>query len=263
MAESKIVDLLTKCENELERAFENGDNKRSLVKILQEIASRKYDLVPVALKLEKILQALWNHPVILEDCILVSGIIFIKLNQGLNYVELCEKVHSKSLRNEVWVTTSLMRGILLDATVLKSQDQLNQLTEITLSGINAGLKSNRIVLIARQLEDLLDIFTFEQNLNAYDIEGRGAQIISIVNRTLRLNADLTDYKSRDIIKWHLNILSTLDNPVYYTNFAVILLDCLPEVNKITVQICDSLCSFNFQNCSIPARIMAIIIPCLK
>ena len=266
MAESKIVDLLVKCENELEKSFENGDNKRILVKSLQEIASRKYDDLapaPSSQKLEKILQTLWNHSVVLEDCILVSGIIFAKLHQGLNYVELCEKAHSKSLKNEEWVTVSLMRGILLDVTVLKSQDQLNQLAEITLSAINAGLTSNRSVLISRQLEDLLSIFTFEQNLNVYDIQGRGAQIISIVNRTLRLNADLTDYKSRDLIKWHLNILSTLDNPLYYTNFAVTLLDCLPEVNKITVQICDSLCSFNFQNYSIPTRILAIITPCLK
>lgn len=261
MAESKIVDLLAKCENELEKSFENGDNKRIVVKSLQEIASQKYDLAPYAYRLEKIFHILWDHSVLLEDCILVSGIIFTKMNQGISYLEICEK--AKSLKNEEWVYMSIMRGILLDHAVPKSQDQLNQLAEITISAINLGFTSNRSVLISRQLENLLSIFTLEQNLNVYDFQGRGNQIISIVTRALRLNADLTDYKSRDLIKWHLNILISLDNSIHYTNFSVTLMDCLPEANKITVQICDSLCAFDFKNNLIPMRILKLVSPCLQ
>jgi hypothetical protein len=267
MAESKIIALLAKCDNELEKSFENGDNKRILVKTLQEIASEKYDLTRSAHKLENIFHTLWDHSVLLEDCILVSGIIFTKMNQNLNYLELSEKVkvHAKSLKNEEWVYVSLIRGILLNDSVLKSQAHLNQLVEITISAINSGLTSNRSVLISRQLENLLSIFAHENILNVYDFQSRGAQIISIVNRTLRLNADLTDYKSRDLIKWHLSVLSSLslDNSIYYTDFAAILLHSLPEVNKVTVQICDSLSAFDFKNYSIPARILTIITPCLQ
>ena len=265
MTESrKVDDLISKCEDELKIAFENGDNKRILVKILQELASQKYDLVPSAQRIEKILQNLWNHPVLLEDCILVSGIIYTKLHQGLSFLELCKKSCANHVKNEEWVTMSVMRGISLNTHLPKSKDQLDQLVEITFAAINEGFTSNRSVLISCHLENLLNIFTCEKESNVYNIQVRGSQIISIINRTLRLNADLTDYKSRDLIKWHLNVLNSHQLQEEYINFATSLLDCLPEVNKITVQICDALCSFNFQdNQLITSRILNIVLPCLK
>ena len=253
-----ITELLVNCQAEFASSSENGDNKRKLVKLLQEMASCEIDPDQDYPEIEKFLKSLWNNSVLLEDCILVSGLIYTKINSKLFLPEICSKVNVKSLLHNDWVVMSLIRGALLASS--HSSDLLKQMEEMTIYAIETGISNNRIVLISRHMENLLHIYTVD---TAYNIEFRGQQINSIINRTLRLNSDLTDYKSRDLVKFHLNILKERASGYQLNKFALDLLDCLPEMNKTSVQIFDSLCTLDSLNPSIHAQIFKLILPCLR
>ena len=257
-SERGITELLMECRNEFATSSENGDIKRKLVKLLQEMASFKLDPDQDYPEIEIFLQSLWNNPVLLEDCILVSGLIYTKLNSRLQFAEIREKVNEHILLHGDWVTMSLIRGSLLASS--HSSDLLSQLEGITVSAIEEGISNNRIVLISKHLENLLHIYTID---SPYPIKYRGQQVISIVSRTLRLNSDLIDYKSRDLIKLHLNILKAQASENERDEFALDLLDCLPEMNKVSVQIFDTLCTVDSLNSSNRARIFKSILPCLR
>ena len=153
---------------------------------------------------------------------------------------------------------SLIRGSLLTSSL--SSDLLGHLEQMTISAIEEGISNNRIVLISRHLENLLQIYTLDSE---YMIELRGQRVISIVSRTLRLNSDLTDYKSRDLIKFHLNILKTQSSDIDRGSFTLGLLDCLPDMNKVSVQIFDTLCTMESLSPSIQTRIFKSVLPCLR
>lgn len=256
---SSIAKLLAECENEFIISRENGDNKRRLVKFLQDLASHPLDQIDNINQIECFLQSLWNCPILSEDCILVSGIIFAKLNPGIHYSDLCEKSQIVHHRNGDWVSAAIIRGILLSSQ--NSCEQLNELVNVTLKAIDVAILNNRTVLISRLLENVLQVYTAELKMNCYNSTHRGEQILSIVNRTLLLKSDLTDYKSRDLVKWHLNALQ--NNLNYQVEFAKNLLEYLPEVNKISIQIYYSLCCLNFQDSFIQNHIFELCLPCIK
>lgn len=253
-----ITELLADCRNEFAVSCENGDSKRKLVKLLQELASVKIDPDHDYPEIESFLHSLWNNSVLLEDCILVSGLIYTKINSKLAFTEICAKADVPKLLHADWVTMSLIRGSLLTSSL--SSDLLGHLEQMTISAIEEGISNNRIVLISRHLENLLQIYTLDSE---YMIELRGQRVISIVSRTLRLNSDLTDYKSRDLIKFHLNILKTQSSDIDRGSFTLGLLDCLPDMNKVSVQIFDTLCTMESLSPSIQARIFKSVLPCLR
>lgn len=258
-SERGITDLLAECRAEFATSSDNGDNKRKLVKLLQELSACEIDPDEDYPEICKLLQCLWNNSVLLEDCLLVSGSIFTKLNSKLSFPEIFEKATVHSLLHGDWVTMSLIRGALFASN--RSSDVLDQAEEMTVSAIEHAIINNRLVLISRHLENLLHIYTADAS---YDIESRGQQIISIINRSLRLNSDLADYKSRDLIKFHLSALKgkqTSDNE--RDRFGNNLLDCLPEMNKVSVQIIDALCNLESLNLSIQTRIFKVVLPCLR
>lgn len=255
-SERGITEYLAECGAEFAISSENGDNKRKLVKLLQELSSCEIDPDEDYSEIGKFLQCLWNHSVLLEDCILVSGLIFTKINSKLSFPEIFEKANVPSLLHGDWVTLSLIRGALF----APNPDVLEQAEGITISAIEHAIFNNRIVLIARHLENLLNIYTTD---SSHDIVSRGQQILSIINRSLRLNSDLADYKSRDLIKFHLNVLKEKASDNERDSFANSLLDCLPEMNKVSVQILDALCILESLNFSIQTRIFKSVLPCLK
>ena len=260
-ADTRIIDLLNKCRLEFNRSTDIGYDKKKFVQLLQELSLQKFDLLNDTFYIEKFITDIWDHPVLFEDCILVSGIIFAKLNIELEFIKICEKASIEKFKNKDWIGMSLLRGIIQDPRSKLSQEQLEHLAKSTMSSIDEA--GNRIVLICRHLENLLQIFTAEQELGCYNVNSRGHTIVHIVNRTLRLDADLTNYKSRDLIKWHLSILSKQGNSEDCVIFSSTVLDCLPEMNKISIQIYDALCSLECQDHSIHARIFKLTLPCLS
>lgn len=263
---SGLGNLLSDCKREFAVSCENGDNKRRLVKCLQDLASQHLEGIDDRREIEEFLHSLWNCPVLLEDCILVSGIIFAKLNSQLIYSELFKKAQIHNLNNNDWIAVAFMRGILLDPSLASrniSPEQLEELASITLEAIDSAITLNRTVLVSRHLENILHIYTAESKINCYDPIVRGNQILSLVSRALRLNTDLTDYKSRDLVKWHLNDLGLQQNLDLEIAFAKNLLECLPEMNKISIQIFSSLSSLSSQDSFIKDQIFRLSLPCLK
>lgn len=261
--EAGISDILNSCRLEFIKSIDNDDNNRNLVKLLQKLSIQKFDNIDLHEDIEELLTRIWKHPVVLEDCILVSGIIFAKLYPELEYSSLCEKALVENLDNSDWIKMSLIRGMIQDRDFRLFSGQLEQLGRLTASSIDDGLSRSRIVLICRHLENLLHIFNIEYDLGAYDINSRGDQIKNIIGRALRLNSDLMDHKSRDLIKFHLNVISLVGSSDDCSHFTSNILDCLPEMNKISIQIFDSLCTLKFQEQSIFLRIFKLTLPCLK
>ena len=258
-----MLSLLDRCKVEFTSSCENGDSNRKLVKLLQDLAGCTFDRKAEPVEIENFLRTLWNHPFLLEDCILVSGIIFAKLNPTLNYSDLFEKAQVGALQHSGdWVSVALIRGLLLNNSV--SSGQLEELFGATTKAVDVGLLGNRTVLVSRHFENMLHIFNAESSLNSYNAAIRGSQILSLVSRTLRLKADLTDYKCRDLVKFHVNFLNSQQNTqtaaslIEFTNG---LLECLPEMNKISIQIYCSLIPSDSD--LVQKRIFDLCVPCLK
>lgn len=265
---SSTSSLLDKYKEEYPISCENGDSNRKLVKILQDLATRNFDQINAKEEMESLLKSLWDNSVLLEDCILVSGIIFAKLYPQMNYFELCQRANVDSLQQRDWVSLALMRGIFLNTAYVKTiklSTEFEELIDLTVSSIFTGIINNRIVFVSRHLENLLFIYTAELSMNLYNPNTRGNQIISIINKTLLLKSDLTDYKSRDLIKWHLNVLTNLQQNFEekIIKFSEMLLDSLPEATKISISIYLTLGSFEFQSASVKTRIFELCLPCLK
>lgn len=288
-----------------------GDSTRKLVKSLQELTILNYESIPshFIVEIKDLLRLIWNHPILLEDCILVSGIIFAKFSISTSfptfnsYENICELAGIQELIHSEWVGMSLLRGLLLKISEKeKSPELLQSLALKTFSFIDEALKTNRIVLLSRHLENLLQIFTIEytQNPISYNLSARGQQQLVLITQTLRLKVDLVDYKSRDLIKWHLSVIFKDSEPIESESFvsvfesdttvyveAVIpeesqtesepeifiesLLTSLPEMNKISIQIYDTLLSLSSATSklskrfitSLYTRIFDLSLPCLR
>ena len=305
-----INEVISDCHKFLGRSDNaTGDSTRKLVKSLQELTILNYESIPshLSLKIKDLLRLIWNHPILLEDCILVSGIIFAKLSFSKSlppfnsYENICELAGLQELIHSEWVGMSLLRGLLLNIPATeKSLELLHSLASKTFLFIDEALKTNRAVLLSRHLENLLQIFTMEytQNPSSYNISARGHQQLVLITQTLRLKVDLVDYKSRDLIKWHLSvilkdpepkILSLIeskstnpeDSQVKFTFppeseaeaeiFIESLLTSLPEMNKVSIQIYDTLLSLSSATSklskrfisSLYTRIFDLSLPCLR
>jgi len=260
----EIFAILATCISEFKLICACENQGKKLVKSLQFLSSQKLDQIDDALKIDIVsfLQDLWHHPVLLEDCIIVSGLIFSKLNSAMEYSKLLSIANIDQCPQKEWISMALLRGII-SSTASKRPEQLKFLTRISLLEIDSALLNNRSILISRHLENLLSLFEIERSLDCYDQLWAGKQIVLLVGRTVRLNADIVDYKSRDLVKWHLNYLSVCVNYQDKEKFVLSILDCLPESSKVSLQIYAALCAIDFESTSIYERIFKLSLPCLK
>lgn len=228
----------------------NSNDWRPLLKILQKISICDLSSGSDTECLLEFITTLWNHHTLLEDCILVSGIIFAKIHSiGSKTVEsfskLCEIAEMSSQKYQEWIEIALIRGFLLSTSKEKrSEEFFETLYTASMEALEENIKVNKIVLISRHLENILQIFTAEFDQKVYCSEVRGSQILSLVTRTLRLKSDLIEYKSRDLIKWHLTVLHSSATPDIFQAYCDKLYTTLPEMSKVSLQIFDFLCSFD-------------------
>lgn len=263
----EIFDILTACVSEFQIVCANESNGKPLVKQMQALSSQNFDYIQDKEDFRRqvmiFLQNLWTHQILLEDCILVSGLIFSKLYQSSSsdYNNLLEIARIEDSPHREWVSMSILRGIIFSNSSGRSED-LKHLVQVTLCEIDTCIIQNRSVLISRHLENLLSLFAAEEKLLSYDHRWTGQQIVLLVSRTVRLKADLVDYKSRDLVKWHLSHLQAHGSDKDKENFASAIMECLPEKNKVSLQIFSAICSVTLENSCIYESIFRLSLPCL-
>lgn len=238
-----LHDLIMKCQSDYSDATFTGDNQRRLVKLLREISLATLDDSSIHDELNKLFSLLWNDSVLLEDCILVSGFIFAKMHANQDFSSLCALSDSRNLRNLDWVELALLSGVLLRDLSTTSSSNLRNLARICEVKIFALLSTARSVLISRYIENLIQIFVIENTrTGSYDFASCGSVIVLIVSQTLRLKVDIVDYKSRDLIKFHINALLSKQMIAEYLQFTSEIVDSIPDSSKVALQIFELICS---------------------
>lgn len=208
-------------------------NARNLLALLQKLsAAPLQDLLNHQEKLMQILSILWNHDQLFDDCILVSGILHVRLAGPSADLDALLRAESYSEHKHAdWVFLGVICGILIAQFPSES---LAQIPLLAANEITLAIQKNRLILVARHLENIIQYYqsAYKSGLNPSD---QTTLIISILAKTLLLKSDLVEYKSRDLIKLHYQALSGAEAESFISK----VIQCMPDIGKVAVQCYDT------------------------
>ncbi len=218
---------------ELEQKLNGRVDARKVLGLLQKLSS--VDTSFNSADLQVVLAKLWNHDLLLDDCILVSGILFVRSRLAQQQEPIQEILnHSvEQYKQADWIRLGILRGLLVvcKSSLLTFLPDLLQMTE---TEIQSAIQANRLILVARHLENLLQIL--ELNYNNGILPAAFSQAICLtLSKTLLLKSDLVEYKSRDVIKFQYQKLDSSDAE----RFLFDTLELLPEIGKVALHCFDS------------------------
>lgn len=212
--------------DELNGHLDGTVNARTILNTLQKLSV--LDLTGVKDHLVSILHRLWNHDLLLDDCILVSGIIFVRLQGKGDFKEILNYSAYSEFKHADWVFVGIIRGVILAS---KGTSEMLALTE---AEICAAIQKNRLILVARHLENFIQILEAKYAAGEAPAEV-SSLILAILSKTLLLKSDLVEYKSRDLIKLQYQKLASDEGEHFLLN----VLECMPETSKVAVQCFDA------------------------
>lgn len=258
---TSVITLLT----ELEEKLHGRVDSRQVLRLLQKLSSNPNPPESSSSVLTDVLSALWNHDLLLDDCILVSGILYVrsKLAASASIEEILKKESYDAYKHSDWVRLGIVRGLLVvgsgtvpsaptlsssssSATVTTTASSssslrsfLPQLLTITESGMLEAIQTNRLILVARHLENLIQCLELEYTINESLPQTFNSSISGILSKALLVKYDLVEYKCRDLIKLQYRSLALSVGSEAAEEFLLGVLALLPEVGKVALQCFDA------------------------